>query len=284
MEQPAEQSRTIADGATGGQPSWQGPVASRALYRVGILAAALIGALAGGGLLHFAWERPALEAAHARAQEYEQELAALRGHLQESRRRAAALEGHLLVEESTRRGLETTLRTLQDELGRAQDTLAFYEQLMPPGPEGALTIRALDIEQVGPHLKYRLLLMRSGSNNKPFQGSLQFLAKGQANDEEVTVPLSPIVVQTTQDGQGERQSEAAADPDRRSAALADEPQNAGPGESGAEFLAVEFADFQRRGGLLGLPPGFEPESVTVNVLEGRTLRSSRSVTLRAADE
>lgn len=279
MEQPAQQPRTVADGTPGRKPSPQGPAGSRALSRLGILAAALLGALAGGGLVHFALESPALEAAHVRAQEYEQELAAVRGHLQQASSSAAALEGRLLVEESTRRGLETTLRTLQDELGRAKDTLAFYEQLIPPGPKGALTIRALDIEQAGPHLRYRLLLMRSGSNDKPFQGSLQFLAQGRLDGEDVTVPLSPIVMQADQ-GETLGQSGPGQDSGHPEASIADEKAAFSAEDTSADLMVVEFADFQRGSGLLGLPAGFEAESVTVNVLEGRALRTSRSVKLR----
>lgn len=279
MERPDPQQPTTNDDASGRQSAQQGPARSRALNRVGVaVLATLLGALAGAALVHFALERPALDAAHARAQAYEQELAAVRGRLQQTANSAAALEGRLQVEESTRRGLETTLRTLQGELGRAQDTLAFYEQLMPPGPKGALTVRALDIERAGPHLRYRVLLMRSGSSDKPFQGSLQFLADGRLDGEDVTVPLSPIVVQAAQSGQG-RQADVE-DAGSPAIALADEQAIAGDVEADTELLAVEFADFQRGSGLLGLPPGFEPDSVTVNVLEGRTLRTSRSVELR----
>lgn len=216
------------------------------------LAVFLVGAVSGAGFMYFGLERPALDAAQSRAQTYEQDLAALRGRLELANNAAAALEGRLLVEESTRRGLETGLQAMQTELGAARDSLAFYEQLMPPGPQGAISIRALDIERVGPHLRYRLLLMRSGNNDKAFQGNLQFLAKGLLNGEAATVTLLPTTLPVSSENET---------------------------DTSAGLMAVELTDFQRDSGLLSLPAGFVPESLTVNVLEGRTLRTSRNVEL-----
>lgn len=250
----------------------------------------------GAAAMHFGLRQPAFQAAEARIEQYEQDLAALQGRLDDAGAMVAALEGRLRVEESTRRGLEATLGTVQGELGRARDTLAFYEQLMPPGPDGAISVRALDIEREGPHLKYRMLLMRSGSNGKPFQGELQFLAQGRVNGEAVTVPLRPATA-APEAGHSAASAEAldvAGAPGANSVSGAREAGNAdaangtdganGAGEvNGATAvtapLAVAFSEFQRSSGLLGLPEGFEPESVTVNVLEGRTVRVSRSIEL-----
>lgn len=217
------------------------------------------GAAAGAAWVYFALERPALEAARSRIDRYEQDLAALRGHLDDARSSAAAFEGGLMVEESTRRGLEVQLRTVQEELGRARDTLAFYEQLMPPGPKGAVSVRGLDIERVGPNLRYRVLLMRSGANDKPFRGRLQFMATGRQDGKEVTHELLPTTVPQTS-GQ----------------------PSTGPADAKEAAPDLEFTEFQRSSGLLGLPEGFVPLAVTVNVLEGDTVRVSRSFDLPAS--
>src|SRR5690606_19198724 len=127
----------------------------------------------------------------------------------------------------------------QGELGRAHDTIAFYEQLLPPGPKGAVSIRALDIERVGPNLKYRILLMRSGSNDKPFQGRLQFVAAGMQGGAEVSVELFPAMLVNGATLQQYAAAEAAV-------------EEADSEESGP--LDVEFAEFQRSSGLLALPP------------------------------
>ncbi|MFT0851424.1 DUF6776 family protein [Achromobacter sp. F4_2707] len=231
--------------------------------RLALIIAMLVGAVVGGAIVFFMFERPALEAAQARAQAYEQDLAAARGKLLEANSMVAALEGRLLVEESTRRGLESVVGTLQEDLGKAQNSLAFYEQLIPPGPQGAVTIRALDFERAGPHLKYRALLMRSGSNDTPFEGSLQFVASGIAAGEEVSVPLSIATAPST----GDEPDSAAQESD----AAAQEP------------LKLEFSDFQRSSGLLTVPAGLDLKSVTLNVLEGNVLRTSRSVDLPVED-
>lgn len=243
--------------------AYREPMLGRVLAAIVLFACGLAG---GAALAFFALERPALEAAQARMQQYEQDLAALRGHLTLALNDKAALEGRLMVEESTRQGLEASLRTAQGELGRAHDTIAFYEQLLPPGPKGAVSIRALDIERVGPNLKYRILLMRSGSNDKPFQGRLQFVAAGMQGGAEVSVELFPAMLVNGATLQQYAAAEAAV-------------EEADSEESGP--LDVEFAEFQRSSGLLALPPDFVPQVITVNLLEGSTLRVSRSVELPA---
>src|SRR5690606_13747977 len=91
-----------------------------------------------------------------------------------------ALQGKFLVEESTRKSLEVTLQETQAELGRARDQLAFFDRLLPPGPNGSISIRALDFEPRGPTLLYKVLLMRNAPGAEPFAGRLQFIAKGVA--------------------------------------------------------------------------------------------------------
>jgi len=259
MEQPQEHDRAVDDrnpppGSRGRRrPAW-----GRVLRALGIF---VCGLALGAAALHFGVKRPALDTARVRAQQYEHDLAVVRGRLDEAMNAMAAIEGRLAIEESTRRGLETSLRTAQAELGRAHDSIAFYEQLMPPGPNGAVSVRALDIERAGPNLRYRVLLMRSGSNGKLFKGSLQFVATGSQNGEEVSVTLKPA----TLPGARGAVPEQAADADSDGA------------DSGAEAFELSFGEFQRSGGLLSLPEGFVPESVTVNVLEGKVLRVSRSV-------
>ncbi len=246
------QSAVASPPQEGGGPRVSG---SWAIWAVGVFVAGIAVGVAG---LYFGLERPALDDARGRIDLYQHELGNLRAQLNDVTVQAAALEGRLLVEESTRRGLETGLRAVQDELGRARDSIAFYEQLMPPGPKGSISVRALEIEPAGPNLKYRMLLMRSGSSEKPFQGELQFVAQGRLQGEASSLPLQPALSGAALSSANE------ADPD-------------------GETLAIEFSDFQRSSGFLGLPEGFVPDSVTVNVLEGRTLRASHTLELPKLD-
>lgn len=145
------------------------------------------------------------------------------------------------------------MQAVQAELGAAHDQMAFFEELLPPGPVGSVSIRGLDIQRKGRTVEYKVLLMRRGASTKPFEGSLQFQASGQLNGEPATIVLHPLQSVVTN-------ADHAADPEVRT-------------------LELDFKQFQRSGGLLDLPEGFEPHDVTLNVLEGNTLRVSRTVDL-----
>ncbi|WP_436792435.1 DUF6776 family protein [Bordetella petrii] len=195
-----------------------------------------------------------LTADQAAAQE-----AAVRQSQAESRFLRAQLDtadGEIAVERAARQELETQLRSTQEELGRVRDRLAFFEQLLPPGPEGAVDIRGAEIQREGPGLRYRVLLMRSGRGDTPFTGMLRFQAAGILKGETVSVDLAPMQVK----------ADTPADPGAAPAA------DASP-------LALRFDQYQRSQGMLQLPEGFVPETVTVSVLEGSTVRASRTVKL-----
>ncbi|MBD9434015.1 hypothetical protein IB257_29115 [Achromobacter sp. ACM03] len=166
-------------------------------------------------------------------------------------------DGELVIERAARQELETQLRTVQAEVGRVRDQLAFYEQLLPPGPEGSVDIRGVEIDRSGGGLRYKVLLMRSGRNGgSPFSGALRFQATGILKGETVKVDLAPMQVK------------------------AESGSVAIPGDSTPTSpLALQFDQYQRSQGILALPDGFVPESVTVSVLEGDTVRASRSVKL-----
>lgn len=165
-------------------------------------------------------------------------------------------DGEIAIERAARQELETQLRTIQDELGRVRDRLAFFEQLLPPGPEGAVDIRGVEIQREGRGLKYRVLLMRSGRGETPFTGMLRFQAAGVLKGETVSVDLAPMQLK----------ADTPADP------------GAVPASAGGP-LALQFDQYQRSEGVLELPEGFVPETVTVSVLEGSTVRASRNVKL-----
>ncbi len=166
-------------------------------------------------------------------------------------------DGELVIERSARQELETQLHAAQAELGRVRDQLAFYEQLLPPGPEGSVDIRSMQIDREGGGLRYKVLLMRSGRNGgTPFAGALRFQATGVLKGETVTVDLAPMQLK------------------------AETGHVTATGENlTAASLALQFDQYQRSQGILAVPDGFVPENVTVSVLEGETVRASRSVKL-----
>lgn len=166
---------------------------------------------------------------------------------------ADMLMGQLVVEESTRKSLEATLQSVQEELGQARDQLAFFDQLFPPGPSGTVSIRAMEVEPVGDALQYRVLLSRNiNSAGGMFRGNMQFTAKGMQDGKPVTIPLSAA----------------------RASASDDESEDVD--------LSVEFDRFQRSVGLLALPAGFVPQEVTLNVVEGSSVRVTRRISLPVA--
>ncbi len=189
-------------------------------------------------------------------------------------------DGEIAVERAARQELETQLRASQAEVGRVRDQLAFYEQLLPPGPAGSIDIRGAEFSRVGGGLRYRVLLMRSGRGESAFSGELRFQANGIQQGQMVTVALSPQQVKTD-----EAAAPAAVLPPAAAQAVPAEEAsaamvaNGANGGNGTGLLALNFDQFQRSQGVLALPEGFVPESVTVTVLEEGTVRATRNVKL-----
>ena len=157
-------------------------------------------------------------------------------------------DGEIAVERAARKELETQLRQAQNDIGQVRERLAFFEQLLPPGPEGAVDIRGAEVQRDGQGLRYRVLLMRNGRSETPFRGALRFEASGILKAETVSIELVPMQL-------GDDAEEAHG------------------------LLPVQFDQYQRSEGVLALPEGFVLEAVTVSVLEGTTVRASRTIKL-----
>lgn len=238
-------------------PAIAGGNAGYAWGRWLILLALLLGVAFGGVGARLWFKDQASQEYDAERQKLELLLNESRAGMAQAQAQLDALQGQLVVEESTRKGLEASLQASQAELGRTRDQLAFFDQLLPPGPAGAISIRALDIEQHGPILQYRVLLMRNGAGDTPFKGLMQFVAKGSQLGKAVKITLHAAQLPGSPDA-----SDASAQ------------------QNGVE---LSFDQFQRGGGFLSIPEGFTPQTVTLNVLEGSTVRVSRTVNLSAAD-
>lgn len=221
-------------------------------FVVGVLAGLVIGAGAFYGV-----------SGRQQAQAVQQAVALTESELQRSRQELVVLRtqndvllGELAVQRSTLRGVESALAQTQRELGNARDKLAFYEQLLPPGPTGAVSVRGLEIQRQGSTLFYKVLLMRNGITDESFQGRLQFVGHGRQGDKAVNVVLEPARAIT---------QEPQASPDQA------EPVRA------EGVFDVRFTQFQRSSGWLGLPPDVAVSAVTLNVLEGDTVRATQRV-------
>ncbi|XOT95443.1 DUF6776 family protein [Alcaligenes pakistanensis] len=219
--------------------------------------AVLLGVLLGGGGL---WLYRSLTQPADQSEQIQlamQNLARSQQSLQQIQSEFEGLRGQLVLEESTRKGLEKSLLATQTELAQTREQLAFYEQLLPPGPSGSVTVRALDVAKRGDLLEYKVLLQRNAPEGKAFSGRLQFQLTGRQDGKTVKIDLSP-----------------SSGPD---SVLA---------ESSLEQidpLVLNFNQFQRAMGWLALPPGFEPTALTLNVLEGNVIRASRQEKIAQPD-
>jgi len=169
---------------------------------------------------------------------------------------ADAARNEAEIQAATQRVLQDKLAELQQQLGQVRDQLAFYEQLIPPGPAGAVAIRAFDIQAEGDFLRYRVLLTRNAAPEaQPFKGRMRFVAEGLRQDKTVKMELGPPQV---------------ADP-------------AGGTESApADPLALVFDQFQRGTGVLQVPSGVQIRSVRLEILEGETVRATQDAVLNRA--
>ncbi|MGO3131790.1 MAG: DUF6776 family protein [Alcaligenes sp.] len=219
--------------------------------------AVLLGVLLGGAGL---WLYRSLTQPADQSEQIQLAMQNLKGSqqsLQQIQSEFEVLRGQLVLEESTRKGLEKSLLATQTELAQTREQLAFYEQLLPPGPSGSVTVRALDISKRGDLLEYKVLLQRNAPEGKAFSGRLQFQLTGRQDGKTVKIDLSP-----------------SSGPD---SVLA---------ESSLEQidpLILNFNQFQRAMGWLALPQGFEPTALTLNVLEGNVIRASRQEKIAQPD-
>jgi hypothetical protein len=223
----------------------------------------LIAAGAAAGI--FFTQRPSAEdvALHLRTERLAQATirSELETQIRDAQIRNEHLRNELTIERSARAELEKNLAQLQVELGRSKDHLAFYEQLLPPGPQGSIALRAVELERNGANLKYRVLLMRSGKPGERVNARLQFVAAGMLGDKETELSLLP--------------RQAVPDPNAVST-------GAIPGVTPelTDSLKLSFEQFQRSQGVLAVPSDMKVKFVTVQVLDGDIVLASRRVDLQ----
>lgn len=203
----------------------------------------VLGALA----MHFGMHGPQMAELHALQAHAAMEQAGQA----DAQTELATVRSQLEVEVGTRKALQESLLGVQQELGRTRDQLAFYEQLIPPGPAGSVAIRAFDVQRQGELLNYRVLLTRNAPGQPAFEGRMRFMAKGLQGQKTVKIELSAAALD---------QSAATSDPQQAPV---------------IDSFALAFDQFQRSMGVLRIPPDFIPESVTLDVLEEGVIRATR---------
>lgn len=168
------------------------------------------------------------------------------------------LRGELAVAEAAKTHLAQQLSDAQDKAAQLRENLAFFEQLLPDsGNSSEVSIRAVEFTPEGRLLRYRLLVMRSSRPDRDFTGTLRFTATGEQNGESATIDLEPVPTAPISSG---------ANPT---------PPVAGT----ASAASLNFRHYQRVSGYLALPADFTPRTITVRVLEGKTVRAEHTSTL-----
>ncbi|MFT0533242.1 DUF6776 family protein [Castellaniella hirudinis] len=175
------------------------------------------------------------------------QLAALQSDLAQARADLANARSQTDVQAASQRTLQDTVADLQRQLGQVRDQLAFYEQLIPPGPAGAVAIRAFDLQPDGDLLRYRVLLTRNAAlGADAFKGHMRFVAQGQDQGKPVKIVLNPPSATPTD---------------------AERP------------LMLEFDQFQRSTGVLQVPSGLHIQQVRLEILEGNAVRANQDIVL-----
>lgn len=189
---------------------------------------------------------------HDRIQALQAQVGAQQAELTQAQ---AAARSDAEVQAGTQRVLQDKIAELQQQLGHVRDQLAFYEQLIPPGPAGAVAVRAFDVQADGDFLRYRVLLTRNAAAGaESFKGRMRFVAQGGLLGKTVKIDLTPPV----------------AAGDAGAATATDDP------------LALVFDQFQRSTGVLQVPAGLQIQSVRLEVLEGDTVRATQDAALNRA--
>lgn len=203
---------------------------------------------------------PEERALQANLQQKEAELRFLRAQLDTA-------DGQIAIEQGARQTMEQSMRGLQDDISGLRERLAFFEQLLPPGPAGSVSVRGMDIRLQGDALSFTTLVTRQGQGLPEFGGMLRFSATGLQNGNPVTIALHPVMATDSAAG-----ADVGAGVDGKASAGAD----AETVEAHNAALVLRFDQYQRNQGVLAIPAGFVPESVTVQVLEGDSVRATHT--------
>jgi len=171
-------------------------------------------------------------------------------------------ETQMTMDRATIAEYESQVKKLQDDLSRTSEQLSFYDELVPAGPQGAISVRGFDAVVEGRRVRFKVLVSRQAQAGTVFKGELKFTATGTLNGEAATVDLIPDTVEHASTG-----SDSIP-------AVTDLKKQAP-----APILKLDFETIQRIQGLLMFPEGFVPKKITMRVLEGKTVRASRTAEL-----
>ncbi len=161
----------------------------------------------------------------------------------------AGQQAQLAVASSSQQSLQQLNSELRQQLDQSEQQLAFYEQLIPPGPAGSVAIRAFYAQQQGDLLNYKILLTRNVAPDAPeFKGHIRFVAELLQAGKSVRIPLETA-------------------------------QLDGAKASAADPFSLHFGLFVRSSGVLQLAPGQQVQSVRAEIIKDGTVLVAQNARL-----
>ena len=178
------------------------------------------------------WSREELAALYSERDELMTSAVALREANTSLRERVAILERAQQVEGKAYEGVDTHLRSLQDEVLALKEEIAFYRGIVSAGKEKGLNIQAfvVDKENSAGAYRFQLVLTQNLKRVKTISGTVKL----RVMDEQEGIPKGLVL----SDMSGLQ----------------------------ANSLKFEFKFFQRIEGRFTLPDGFKPERLQIQVV------------------
>ncbi len=168
------------------------------------------------------------------------ELRKLQDERDQARRVADTAQTLVTAEKAAQEQLMARTRKLEADNLALRDDLGFFEQLMPASGSEGLSVRGLQAELVeGRRLRWRVLLIQPQKNAPEFVGVMQVSLVGTLNGKPWSLAATPARSQQ----------------------------------------AVRFTQFGRFQGLVDLPAQAMVQTVSVKVLEGSTVKATKSTNL-----
>jgi len=119
-------------------------------------------------------------------------VAQMESELDRLRAASSTTDSRIQVERSAQAQLAAQLKLVESENARLKEELAFYENLVPAGKTGSLTIQNLRVEPGGApgEYRYRMLLSAGDARGAPeFRGHVQLVVGLQHDDRMAVVTL-----------------------------------------------------------------------------------------------
>ena len=156
-----------------------------------------------------------------------------------------AAESRLTMEQAKQQQLAIQLKAIESENLRLKEDLAFFEGLLPADKTvGGLSIRRLTAQISAPNqLHYQMLVMQGAKTKTEFHGKLQFSLTVLVQGKSVMIAFPDG--KTDVDGQ----------------------------------FDLHLKHYQHIQGILTLPNGANPKTLTANILENGLLRTQQTIKL-----